>query len=129
MYHTGSEIKKAIELGIHIMVAVPEVASNAPDTAYNVSNFKYDYTQDCYTCLQGKILFTNGKWYNKDRGKSSVKVKHYKTPACMICPVKDACTKNNRGRLIERTEHAPYIEQNQNNIDANPKLYKKSKLL
>ncbi len=43
----------------------------------------------------------------------------------MNCPVKDACTKNNRGRLIERTEHAPYIEQNQNNIDANPKLYKK----
>ena len=39
--------------------------------------------------------------------------------------MKDACTKNNRGRLIERTEHAPYIEQNQNNIDANPKLYKK----
>ena len=43
----------------------------------------------------------------------------------MNCPVKDACTKNNRGRLIERTEHAPYIEQNQNNIDSNPKLYKK----
>ena len=43
----------------------------------------------------------------------------------MNCPVKDACTKNNRGRLIERTEHAPYIEQNQSNIDANPKLYKK----
>ena len=124
-YHTGSEIKTAVEMGIHIMVAVPEVASNAPDTAYNVSNFKYDYTADCYTCPQEKILFTNGKWYNKDRGKSSVKVKHYKTPACKNCPVKDACTKNNRGRLIERTEHAPYIEQNQNNIDANPKLYKK----
>ncbi len=60
-YHTGSEIKKAIELGIHIMVAVPEVASNAPDTAYNVSNFKYDYIADCYTCPQEKILFTNGK--------------------------------------------------------------------
>ena len=43
----------------------------------------------------------------------------------MNCPVKDACTKNRRGRLIERTEHAPYIEQNQNNIDSNPKLYKK----
>ena len=124
-YHTGSEIKKAIELGIHIMVAVPEVASNAPDTAYNVANFKYDYTADCYTCPQEKILTTNGKWYNKDRRKSSVNVKHYKTSACMNCPVKDACTKNSRGRLIERTEHAPYIEQNQNNIDANPKLYKK----
>ncbi len=74
-YHTGSEIKKAVELGIHIMVAIPEVASNAPDTVYNVANFKYDNTADCYSCPQEKILFTNGKWYNKDRGKSSVKVK------------------------------------------------------
>jgi transposase len=124
-YHTGSEIKKAIELGIHIMVAVPEVASNAPDTEYNVAKFKYDSIEDCYTCPQNKILTTNGKWYNKDRRRSSVMVKHYKTSACVNCPVKDACTKNIRGRLIERTEHAPYIEQNQNNINANPKLYKK----
>ena len=43
----------------------------------------------------------------------------------MNYPVKDAYTKNNRGLLIERTEHAPYIQQNQNNIDANSKLYKK----
>ena len=46
-YHTGTEIKTAIDLGIHIMVAIPDVASNAPDTAYNVPNFKYDYQNDC----------------------------------------------------------------------------------
>jgi hypothetical protein len=38
------------------MVAIPEVASNAPDTAYNVANFKYDYQNDCYTCPQGQVL-------------------------------------------------------------------------
>ena len=34
-YHTGSEIKKGIEMGINIMVAVPGVASFAPDERYN----------------------------------------------------------------------------------------------
>ena len=102
------------------MVAVPKVASNAPDTDYNVANFKYGYTVDCYTCPQEKTLFTNGKWYNKDRGKSLVKVKHYKTPACMNCPVKDAFTKNRRGCLIELTEHAPYIKQLQKKNDEYP---------
>lgn len=124
-YHTGTEIKTAIDLGIHIMVAIPDVASNAPDTTYNVSNFKYVKVNDTYTCPQEQVLNTNGKWYNKDRGKSSVKIKQYKTKACSTCPVKDLCTKNKDGRMIERSEHAPFIEQNKLNIEANPTLYKK----
>lgn len=124
-YHTGTEIKTAIDLGIHIMVAIPEVASNAPDTAYNVANFKYDYQNDCYTCPQQQTLKTNGKWYNKDRGKSSVKIKQYKTNACPTCPVKGLCTKNKDGRMIERSEHADFIEQNKLNMEANPAIYKK----
>lgn len=124
-YHTGSEIKTAIDLGIHIMVAIPDVASNAPDTAYNVANFIYDKQNDTYTCPQGKALITNGSWYKKNRGKSFTQMKHYKTKACSVCPVKDLCTKNKDGRLIERSEHAPFIEQNKLNIEANPTLYKK----
>jgi len=124
-YHTGAEIKTAIDLGIHIMVAIPEVASNAPNVNYNVANFKYDSQNDCYTCPQGEVLNTNGSWYNKSRGKSSVKIKQYKTKACSTCPVKDLCTKNKDGRMIERSEHAPYIEQNKLNIEANPTVYKK----
>lgn len=126
-YHTGTELKTAIDFGIHIMVAIPEVGSNAPDLAYNVANFKYDNLNNYYTCPQGKILRTNGSWYNKERGKnrSSVKTKHYKTKECISCPVMGLCTKNKKGRVIERTEYAQYIEQNKLNIEANPKLYKK----
>jgi transposase len=124
-YHTGSELKTGINLGINIMVAIPEVASHAPDVKYDVSNFKYDCEKDCYTCPQEKTLNTNGRWYNKDRGKSSVKIKQYKTKACINCPVKDLCTKNKDGRMIERSEHAEFIEQNKLNIEANPTIYKK----
>ena len=124
-YHTGSEIKTGLGLGIKLMVAIPEVASNAPDENYNVSNFIYDEIKDTYTCPQNYILITNGNWYTKNRGKSFTQVKHYKTNACNTCPVRDLCTKNPRGRLIERSEHAPYIEQNKQNIEADPQTYKR----
>ena len=107
------------------MVAILEVVSNAPDTAYNVANFIYDETNDTYTCPQGETLNTNGRWYRKDRGKSFTQMKHYKAKACGKCPVNNLCTKNKEGRLIERSEHAPFIEQNRLNIEADPKTYKK----
>lgn len=88
-YHTGSEIKKGIEMGINIMVAVPGVASFAPDERY--------------------IYF----------------VKHYKTNNCLNCPVLALCTKNKKGRLLERSEYQPYIEQNKKNIEANNQTYKR----
>ena len=124
-YHTGSEIKIAVELGVNIMVAIPDVASNAPNVNYNIANFQYDYSTDAYTCPQGNVLNTNGRWYKKDRGKSFTQMKHYKTKACFSCPVKNECTKNKDGRLIERSEHAPFIDQNKLNLEKNPRLYKK----
>jgi Transposase DDE domain len=49
-YHTGAEIKKAVEMNVHIMVAIPKVASAAPDEKYNYAYFKYDQVIDTYTC-------------------------------------------------------------------------------
>ena len=124
-YHTGSEFATANKLGIKVMVAIPEVASHAPDTNYDVSNFIYDESKNTYTCPAGETLITNNNWYNKNRGKSTVRIKHYKTTACSTCPVKSLCTRNAEGRLIERSEHAGYIEHNRRSIEANPEIYKK----
>lgn len=68
-YHTGSELKSAIDRDIEVMVAIPDVssASMAPDPAYNVSEFFYDAESQTYTCPQGQQLTTNGHWYKKDR--------------------------------------------------------------
>lgn len=123
-YHTGSEIKTAVDLGIDIMVAIPDVASHAPDINYDVAHFIYDEKKDTYTCPQNQTLTTNGNWYKKNRDTYFTLVKHYKTNACKDCPVKNLCTKNEKGRLVERSEHAPFIEQNKLNIQANPKIYK-----
>ena len=45
-YHTGSEIKYALDMNINIMVAIPNTSSNAPDENYNLSHFKYDTLTD-----------------------------------------------------------------------------------
>lgn len=123
-YHTGCEIKMAVTSGIDIMVAVPGIASVAPDERYNMSHFIYDEINDTYTCPQQQILTTNGNPYQKSKNRNYYTVKHYKTNACSGCAARALCTKNIKGRLIERSEFAPYIEQNKQNIEANPQLYK-----
>ncbi len=122
-YHRGSEISKGIAMGVKVMVAVPGVASFAPDVAYNVEHFAYDKEADTYTCPEGEVLHTNGNWYVKsDHGYV---VKHYKTPSCQTCAAFTRCTKNKLGRLIERSEHQEAVEQNKRNIEQGPTTYKK----
>lgn len=126
-YHKGTEQKTAQDLGVKTLVAIPDPASNAPDPAYNNTNFIYNKDEDTYTCPQGKTLTSNGKWYHKSngRGKTDNHIKQYKTNACKNCPSISSCTKSDRGRIIERNEHAEYYDTNKKNIEANPDLYKR----
>jgi transposase len=124
-YHTGSEIKRAVTSGIEIMVAIPAIASVAPDENYNMSHFQYDQINDTYTCPQDHIMTTNGNYYQKSKNGYSYAAKHYKTNACHNCPAKSLCTISTKGRLIVRTEYAEYVEQNRLNIEADPVTYKK----
>ena len=93
------------------MVAIPNVASHAPDHNYDLEYFTFDKVNDCYTCPQNQLLKTNGNKYSKGKGASIQKVRHYKTKACKTCPVYDKCTKSkNNGRVIERSEYTEIIE-------------------
>lgn len=124
-YHTGSEFTYAENLGIETLVAVPNVAAHAPDIKYDVEHFIYDKEKDEYNCPEGNILSTNGKWYKKERTASSVKVKHYKTDKCLTCPAFSKCTKNQKGRFIERSEHQDAIDNNTIRIKQNKEIYKR----
>lgn len=125
-YHNGSELKTAIDMGVNIMVAIPEIPVTVPDENYSVVNFKYDEKNDTYICPENNILTSNGNLYKKSRGKKYLlHVTHYKTIACSTCPVKEKCTSNKSGRVIERSEYAKYVEQNKKSIEADPTVYKK----
>ncbi len=124
-YHTGTEFDYAHKLGVEVIVAIPDVASHAPDIAFDVANFEYDKQLDRYTCPAGAELITNGRWYFKKHGKTTNRMKHYKTPACKNCSLFARCTKNKAGRLIERTEHAEVIEANRQRTELNRELYRR----
>lgn len=120
-YHTGTEFKLADDLGIEVMVAIPGLASQAPDPRYNVENFDYIPEGDYYLCPQGEKLTTPGTWH-KTR---TYYFKRYTTGACMSCPVKDQCTKAKYGKGVQRSEYQQYIIDNKERIEQNKDYYRR----
>ena len=120
-YHTGSEFKIADKLGIEVMVAIPSVATQAPNPAYNVENFKYSETFDAYLCPQKKLLNTNGTLHKA----STYYFKRYTTKHCMSCPVKEQCTKAKYGKAIQRSEYQKYIDENNKRVRKNQDEYRR----
>jgi hypothetical protein len=124
-YHTGSEFEYANKLGVDVLVAIPGVSAHAPDLAFDVEYFKYSITTDSYTCPANETLTTNGNWYAKKNSKSITQMKHYKTSACLTCELYKKCTKNAKGRLIERSQYADLIYRNKVRIEKNYEIYRR----
>jgi transposase len=120
-YHTGSEFKLADDLGIEVLVAIPGLASQAPNPYYNVENFTYSEKGDFYLCPQGEKLTTPGTWH-KSR---TYYFKRYTTKACMNCPVKAQCSKAKYGKGIQRSQYQHYINSNKERIEQNKDYYRK----
>jgi transposase len=124
-YHTGSEFEYAKKNGVEVIVAIPDVASHAPDISFDIEHFRYKKEEDHYICPEGQLIPTNGRWYSKQNGKTLIRVKHYKTKACLTCQSFVKCTKNKAGRLIERSEYSDLIFENKQRMEANLEIYRK----
>ena len=120
-YHTGSEFEIAAKLGIDVLVAIPKVAANAPNTAYNVEHFKYINDGDYYICPQGKKLDSTGTWHKA----KTYSFKRYTTKECLSCKVKRECSKAKYGKGIQRSEYQEYINNNKSRIDKHKDYYRK----
>jgi transposase len=122
-YYDGRELKTAFDLGVKTIVAVRGLASSsrAPDVNYNVQHFGYNPQNDTYTCPEGQLLRTKGKWYQNTNSK----FKQYKTKACLSCKAREKCTKSKTGKLISRSEYNWLYERNQKLFDQNKALYRK----
>ena len=120
-YHTGSEFKIANELGINVLVAIPSVATNAPDKAYNVEHFTYYEEGDYYLCPEGNKLHTTGKWHQA----KTYKFKRYTSKSCLQCTVKAKCSKAKYGKAIQRSEYQELIENNKKRITEHQNYYRK----
>lgn len=135
-YHNGEQIARCEAENISTIVACREQPTvKHLENEYLVENFIYDKEKDTYTCPQGEILKSNGKWYNKSHDSEKKKktrknitnyrIKQYKTTACKNCPLRDKCTKNKSGRLIERSEHQDAVDRNNKRLLSEKELYKR----
>jgi len=125
-YHSGRELKACEELGVTTFISPKESSSTKKNPAFAMESFEYNQKQDTYTCPAGKIMHTNGRWYNKTlkMGRQSYLMKHYKTKACNGCILRAECTTSKTGRLIERTEYQQYVNRNNNRVNQDPEYYR-----
>jgi transposase len=133
-YHAGVELKACEEAGITAYVSPKEAVNPKKEEAYQKSKFEYDSELDIYTCPEGKELKSNGKWYEKNKGKHrrSYRFKRYQSPfsVCSACPVRDKClgakqAEYRHGRAIERSEYEGYIEANAERVKGAREKYRR----
>ena len=115
-YWNGEELKKCEENNITTIVSSPEEQGNQE---YKKSNFKYDKENDCYICPQGNIL-------NRQKGKAN---KYHNSKVCKNCPKRDLCTKNKRGKIIERNEYEEIYKINKERQKENMQIYKTRQMI
>ncbi len=119
-YTTGKHIAICSENNI-ITYSSPKAHSSQKNGLYDMQTFDYNENQDHYTCPNNQVLKTNGSIYKKGKHQ----VKHYKNhKACKSCPIRDKCTKNKMGRIIERSIYHEALEQNQERVDNHPEYYR-----
>jgi transposase len=126
-YHSGREIKACEKLNVNTYISPKASSSTKTNPAYAMEAFNYNEQEDTYTCPANQKMYTNGRWYNKKldkSGRKSYHVKHYKTKACKNCTLRNECTKNKNGRVIERTEFAQYVKENNDRVNQNPEYYR-----
>lgn len=98
----------------------PKAHSSQDNGLYNMNEFEYDAENDTYTCPANEVLITNGNICKKRKHR----VKRYYTKACNGCELRAKCTKNKKGRFIERSIYQEALEENEKRVNQNPEYYR-----
>jgi transposase len=127
-YHTGNQLHECRQNNITTFVS-PKAPATNPDKTLPIHMFSYNKQQDTYTCPQGHIMRSNGRWYkhsdNRPGRKDTYSFKRYLTPECKNCPIRQKCTTSKvNGRAIDRSEFADVVEANKQRVYQNPDYYR-----
>jgi transposase len=102
-YGTIENIRALEDAGIRAYVPLP----NWDRTPYyGPSRFTYDPERDQYRCPQGQVLRRHTAKYGEE-----TTVYRAKPATCNACIVKAACTASDRGRTLQRSFSAHYLER------------------
>jgi hypothetical protein len=114
--------------GYSVLVHLGGDAAGKQAGPYHTSRFRYRAEEDVVICPQGERLQFEAVRTN--RGKRYA-VRGYRCRSFRACPVREECSRNPAGRLIEISPyHAAVTKQRQKQGDpAKQKLYRKRKMI
>jgi len=118
-YTTGIHIDTCTKNNI-ITYSSPKAHSSQDNGLYNMNEFIYKPDNDTYTCPANEVLITNGYICKKRKHR----VNRYYTKACEGCYLRAKCTKNKKGRFIERSIYQEALEENEKRVNQNPDYYR-----
>ena len=106
-YFSGEELKAAEDKGYSVLVNIPATVGNNPvgkEKLFDKKNFNYDAKQDLYICpKEGKLTF------EKEAQRKNHKVRIYRCREAKECAFRGQCSKDRRGRSVERGPYEDYI--------------------
>lgn len=110
-YFSGEELSKAKKKGHSVIVNIPPIvkgkSKSNKDAIVNKRDFKYAKDSDCYLCPKGKSLTFVGIKKNK---KTRYSVRVYRCKDFRDCQYSEKCSKNKKGRILERSPYDDHIE-------------------
>ncbi len=118
-YSTGDQLSLCKDYGI-CTYSSPMPSTSPFENCLPLSSFIYNNEENCYICPSGERMTCGSGWINRGHYKSKI----YKTKACKKCQIREICTKNKGGRIIERSEFQDIIDENNRRVLDNPDYYK-----
>ncbi len=118
-YSTGDQLSLCKDSGI-CTYSSPMPSTSPYDNCLPLSSFIYNNEENYYTCPSGERMICGSGWINRGNYKSKI----YKTKACKNCQMREICTQNKGGRVIERSEFQDIIDENNRRVIENPDYYK-----
>ncbi|WP_242052355.1 IS1182 family transposase [Dysgonomonas sp. GY75] len=118
-YTTGDQLYMCKQAGI-VTYSSPMPSTSPYVDCYLLSRFIYHKEGNYYICPSGEKMITHAGWSHRPNYRSRV----YKTKACIDCSLREKCTKNKIGRVIERSEYQDIIDENNGRVILNHDYYK-----
>lgn len=129
-YFSGEELKQVEDKGYPVLVNIPATVGNNPvgkEKLFDKKNFNYEAKQDLYICPKGGKLT-----FEKEAQRKNHKTRIYRCRQAKDCAFRGQCSKDRRGRSVERGPYEDYIlRQIEKQKDAGKKelLSKRKKII